>query len=1004
MKHRQDKDFRGGGHPQSKLLRGTSGTEKSEIKTLRQFVPSIITRKISGFTMMEILISCVVIGVLAVLLIPTLQSAKPDKNEALHKKSTFIVERVVNELSSDSYLYPNNGEYSSLSNTDNVQYNDETHGGNTKFCTLFASRLKLKPGSEINCKKDELSFTSEDGIDWYLPVSDFKDGAETLTVDVNGSEGPNLVGEDRFEYKIQPGFKIPKKEIDKTTITDTPEAPRKESPTGGQTVNPETKPSQPKYTISCEVTGGEAGILGAGGNKVNGNYTLVAVPEPGYKCNWFTKQVTVKGADVTDCKLMCEPDTLRPAAEGETNISEIPSGDDDDDDDDDDDEPKEEETYCARVSWGGSSEYCSDSGKVCGKAGDVYSITIKSNDKNYTAVWTQGKGSGTFGNSNVVLSASCDPKNQCYDLNITGDANCPFVLPAANCPYPGQETKYTAGTYNVTVTPKEGYTFNGKEGTVSYPVTINGTNSKIDLSSLCKQQETEKEIILTPHKDGDKLYVTPSEVVPFPMDVELGYETGEGTGNNWGFTINSNQNKSDEVTDEEFGDASCLCREDWILLNPSSTYTYDGITYTIRIENTPEPTCSTCGGGGGGTGKIKVTLEADGSNCTHGTYTDIMKAVINANGNNKNYTGTIQGNPGASTTITVPAGNYVLTNTEFDPTLSCQMADCSIYDEIKVISLTPSSVKVEKDKTAEAILKVGCTGDGKKYCIVTLVADEGGTVNPPIPQEVRCNDKMVIAATPDEDYQFSGWTIEVGEAKFDETSTVGATYIIPATDVTARASFKPAEKCSITVIGSKPDSALLGRPNDSIQVRVSGNGVNKSATLDSSNNFTYKFSGLNCGSVYTVVPTPPSYNSSTISSASYKVSGFRYGTLNGDETSTLSLNVIKLAYLYAGIGQGGGIIGEYWDWRVEAFTSNDGSKNAGWPFGDDVSSMSVSITCPMQDTTDYYGNTIPTDYTFTLTKHNFHWSSPPYQSLHPPTHCTIVDYTHFDNYVIRFLN
>ena len=344
-----------------------------------------------------------------------------------------------------------------------------------------------------------------------------------------------------------------------------------------------------------------------------------------------------------------------------------------------------------------------------------------------------------------------------------------------------------------------------------------------------------------------------------------------------------------------------------------STLTVDTVNIYINVN----------GGGGGGTGKIKVTLEADGSNCTHGTYTDIMKAVINANGNNKNYTGTIQGNPGASTTITVPAGNYVLTNTEFDPTLSCQMADCSIYDEIKVISLTPASVKVEKDKTAEAILKVGCTGDGKKYCIVTLVADEGGTVNPPIPQEVRCNDKMVIAATPDEDYQFSGWTIEVGEAKFDETSTVGATYIIPATDVTARASFKPVEKCSITVIGSKPDSTLLGRPNDSIQVRVSGKGVDKSATLDSSNNFTYKFSGLNCGSVYTVVPTPPSYNSSTISSASYKVSGFQYGTLNGDETSTLSLNVTKLAYLYAGIGQGGGIIGQYWDWRVEAFTSND---------------------------------------------------------------------------------
>ena len=167
-----------------------------------------------GFSMMEILISCVIIGVLAVILIPTMQSAKPDKNEALHKKSTFVVERVINELSSDTQLYPNNGEYSSLSNTENVTYNNETHGGPTKFCTLFASRIKLKAGSEVSCIEGEKSFTSEDGIDWYLPVSDFKGGSETIMIDVNGSAGPNAIGEDRYEYKVQPGFKIPKKEID----------------------------------------------------------------------------------------------------------------------------------------------------------------------------------------------------------------------------------------------------------------------------------------------------------------------------------------------------------------------------------------------------------------------------------------------------------------------------------------------------------------------------------------------------------------------------------------------------------------------------------------------------------------------------------------------------------------------------------------------------------------------------------------------------------------------
>ena len=74
-----------------------------------------------------------------------------------HKKTTFVVERVVNELSSDDYLYPNNGEYSSLSNTDSVTYNGVTHGGLTKFCTLFASRINKKPGTEVNCTAGAVS-------------------------------------------------------------------------------------------------------------------------------------------------------------------------------------------------------------------------------------------------------------------------------------------------------------------------------------------------------------------------------------------------------------------------------------------------------------------------------------------------------------------------------------------------------------------------------------------------------------------------------------------------------------------------------------------------------------------------------------------------------------------------------------------------------------------------------------------------------------------------------
>ena len=49
----------------------------------------------------------------------------------MHKKATFIVERIVNELSTDEYLYPNNGEYSGFSNTDKVTQNGVEHVGST---------------------------------------------------------------------------------------------------------------------------------------------------------------------------------------------------------------------------------------------------------------------------------------------------------------------------------------------------------------------------------------------------------------------------------------------------------------------------------------------------------------------------------------------------------------------------------------------------------------------------------------------------------------------------------------------------------------------------------------------------------------------------------------------------------------------------------------------------------------------------------------------------------
>ena len=453
-------------------------------------------RKLSAVTLGEILISMAIIGALVLILMPILRSVKPDENEAMHKKTTFVVERVVNELSSDDYLYPNNGEYSSLSNTDSVTYNGVTHGGLTKFCTLFASRINKKPGTEVNCTMGAVSVTSVEGVDWYLPISNFRNGSETLMVDVNGGEEPNELGEDRFEYQIQPGFKVPTIEV--THYENATERPDDKA-TVGNVVKPdhEDKAGLGKYNIAC--TGdGHATILGVGSGKVNGNYTLVAIPKPGYKCNWFTRQVTVKDADVTDCALSCSPDSVVPESDGGTT----PGGDDDDDDDDE--EPKNPVNVI--VNWSGESgcNYICDKNDCMYYEGELYKVTITGdNGKHLEAVWLPGSsGSGVImGEETVIERAECKKveTQKCYDIKpIVGNPNhCPYQLPAGNCPNEGEENKYLPNQdYGIVVSPEEGYTFNNTPDKSTYTVKLGNSDAKPDFTNLCKSSSDNEATIV----------------------------------------------------------------------------------------------------------------------------------------------------------------------------------------------------------------------------------------------------------------------------------------------------------------------------------------------------------------------------------------------------------------------------------------------------------------------------------------------------------------------------
>lgn len=516
-------------------------------------------RKLSAVTLGEILISMAIIGALVLILMPILQSVKPDENEAMHKKTTFVVERVVNELSSDDYLYPNNGEYSSLSNIDSVTYNGVTHGGTTKFCTLFASRINKKPGTEVNCTAGAVSVTSVEGVDWYLPISNFRNGSETLMVDVNGGEEPNELGEDRFEYQIQPGFKVPTIEV--THYENATERPDDKA-TVGNVVKPdhEDKAGLGKYNIAC--TGdGHATILGVGSGKVNGNYTLVAIPKPGYKCNWFTRQVTVKDADVTDCALSCSPDSVVPESDGGTT----PGGDDDDDDDDED--PKNPVNVV--VNWSGESgcNYICDKNDCMYYEGELYKVTITGdNGKHLEAVWLPGSsGSGVImGEETVIERAECKKveTQKCYDIKpIVGNPNhCPYQLPAGNCPNEGEENKYLPNQdYGIVVSPEEGYTFNNTPDKSTYTVKLGNSDAKPDFRNLCKNSTPVCPDPATagirlqpqPHGGGGGFHMSAQITLShaLPVDVEVTFTGRDDKGTNFGGTFKVPKGSTTAVVD-----------------------------------------------------------------------------------------------------------------------------------------------------------------------------------------------------------------------------------------------------------------------------------------------------------------------------------------------------------------------------------------------------------------------------------------------------------------------
>ena len=332
---------------------------------------------------------------MAAVTIPVVQKAQPDKLESMRRKSFYILESTVNQLLEDDTLYREKRDGSSpgFSNTEAINLEGRVYAGKTKFCELYANALTKRVNTSTNCTPNAKTFTSADNVDWYLPVTEFKEGYAAIKFDVNGKAEPNCEYSqtckhpDTFTYYLLTNGKL--------TETD-----------------PKLKPVT--YCIRTE-TSGEGTVMPSKEycGLTNGTYILTSVPKTGWISNWSnnTKRVKIKDKDET----------------ATVTFSELPKA------------CIKLKVNCESGSPSGCGSYLLTNGnfttdgnrlEACNLAANVYTITVTPKS-NYSASWRTQE---------VILNGV----DQSYEVDITENKYCAKL--AVSCPDGGANV---CGSYTV---------------------------------------------------------------------------------------------------------------------------------------------------------------------------------------------------------------------------------------------------------------------------------------------------------------------------------------------------------------------------------------------------------------------------------------------------------------------------------------------------------------------------------------------------------------------------